>query len=85
MTMLEEIRTFVRESFYADARLADDTSLLETGTIDSTGVLELITFVEQRFGIEVGEREILPGNFDSITRVASFVERKLARDPGLRR
>ena len=83
MTILEEIRAFVAESFYAAAGLADDASLLDTGTIDSTGVLELITFVEQRFGVGVGEGEILPENFDSIERVAAFVEKKLSRERGL--
>lgn len=82
MSIQEEIRLFVGDSFYAPTELADDASLLDTGTIDSTGVLELITFVEQRFGIEVGEGEILPENFDSIGRIAVFVEKKLAHEPG---
>jgi len=85
MTILEEIRVFVAESFYAATGLADDASLLDTGTIDSTGVLELITFVEQRFGIAVGEGEILPENFDSIERIAAFVEKKFSRERGLAR
>lgn len=75
--LIEQIRTFVVDAFYAPADLAEDASLLDTGTMDSTGVLELIVFVEQRFGVTVGEREILPDNFDSIRRVASFVERKI--------
>jgi acyl carrier protein len=85
LTVLEEVRAFVAESFYAATGLDDDASLLDTGTIDSTGVLELITFVEQRFGIMVGEGEVLPENFDSIERIAAFVEKKLSRERSLAR
>jgi acyl carrier protein len=82
-SLIQPIRAFVVDAFYAPADLDDDASLLDTGTMDSTGVLELITFLEQRFGVEVGDREILPENFDSIRRVAAFVEKKLA-DPSAR-
>jgi acyl carrier protein len=76
--ILDSVRAFVVEAFYAPADLADDASLLDTGTLDSTGVLELIVFLEKRWEITVGDREIHPDYFDSIRRIAAFVERKLA-------
>ena len=77
-TILDCVRTFVVEAFYAPADLADDASLLDTGTMDSTGVLELIVFLEKRWGITVGDREIHPDYFDSIRRIAAFVEGKIS-------
>lgn len=76
-TILDCVRSFVVEAFYAPADLADDASLLDTGTMDSTGVLELIVFLEKRWAITVGDREILPDNFDSIRRIVAYVEGKL--------
>jgi len=76
----QEIRDFVRENFlFGDESetLEDDTSFLEQGFIDSTGVLELVTFLEQRFGIEIADDELVPENLDSIRRVVAFVESKL--------
>ena len=72
------IRAFILDAFYAPADLGDDASLIDTGTMDSTGVLELIVFLEQRWGISVGDREIHPDYFDSILRITAFVERKVA-------
>jgi acyl carrier protein len=77
-TILDCVRSFVVEAFYAPADLAEDASLLDTGTMDSTGVLELIVFLEKRWGISVGDREIHPDYFDSIRRITAFVERKIA-------
>lgn len=76
--ILDSVRAFVVEAFYAPADLADDASLLDTGTVDSTGVLELILFLEKRWSITVGDREIHPDYFDSIRRIAAFVDRKIA-------
>jgi acyl carrier protein len=55
-TILDSVRAFVVDAFYAPADLADDASLLDTGTMDSTGVLELIVFIERRWAITVGDR-----------------------------
>jgi acyl carrier protein len=73
-----QIRQFITGNFYvaADADLADDASLLDHGIIDSTGVLEVIAFLEDTFGIEVADEELIPENLDSIGRIAAFVERK---------
>ena len=78
MEIKEQIRTFVTSNFYvADlASLEDDASLLDRGIIDSTGVLEVIFFIEETFGIKVEDSEMLPDNLDSIERIANFVQRK---------
>ncbi len=54
----------------------DDTSFLENGIVDSMNVLELVMFVEQKFGVKVEDSEIVPDNFDSVARLADFVRRK---------
>lgn len=54
----------------------DEASFLENGIVDSMNVLELVMFVEQRFGVKVEDSEIVPDNFDSIAKLASFVRRK---------
>jgi acyl carrier protein len=73
-----QVRDFVVSSFYvADpAALVDGDSLIETGIIDSTGVLELVAFLESSFGVKIGDEEMLPENLDSIARIAAFVRRK---------
>ncbi len=80
MEIKNQIRTFVTSNFYvADpAALPDETSLLEQGIIDSTGVLEVILFLEETFGITVEDAEMLPDNLDSIERISNFVSRKMA-------
>lgn len=77
-----QIRRYVLESFLFttdDTRLDSWASFLEEGVIDSTGVLELVAFVEETFGIEVSDEEILPENFDSVVKLAAFVKAKLGR------
>ena len=54
----------------------DNASFLDMGLIDSTGVIELIAFLEERFGIQVYDDEIVPDNLDSVQRVEAFVLRK---------
>jgi acyl carrier protein len=71
-------RALVTGNFYvADpGSLQDHTSLLDQGIIDSTGVLEVIMFIETTFGVTVEDSEMLPENLDSIERIAAFVARK---------
>ena len=78
-TIETEIRQFVVENllFGDDADLANTDSFLDRALIDSTGVLELVAFVEQRYRIAVDDHEIVPANLDSVVRLAGFVERKL--------
>jgi len=58
-------------------RLEEDVSFQESGILDSTGFLELITFVEERFGIEITDSELVPENFDTLRKMSGFVERKM--------
>lgn len=74
----EKIRTFI-EQMSMDERgtaLTDDTPLLDSGVIDSTGVLELVTFLESEFGVKVQDEEIVPENFETVGRIAAFVDSK---------
>ena len=77
--LLNEIRGFVIENFLfgLSQKLADDESFLEAGVIDSTGVLELVGFLEAQYHIAVADEDLVPANLDSIERVARFVERKI--------
>jgi acyl carrier protein len=84
--VIEQIRAFLTENFLAlrpGVVLHDDLSLMDAGIIDSTGVLELVAFVEEAFGIKVDDAEIVPGNFDSTDRIASYVSRKLDGSPAV--
>ncbi len=76
----QQLRSFISANFYIPdpASLADGESLLEHGIIDSTGVLEVISFIEETFGITVDDDEMLPENLDSIDRIVAFVQRKQA-------
>ena len=79
MNVKEQIRAFVAENFLFSANgfdLSDDASFLDEGVVDSTGTLELVMFVEETFGIEVGDNEIEPENFDSVTKLAAYIARK---------
>ncbi len=79
MNIKEQVRAFLTSNFYvADpSSLEDETSLLEQGVIDSTGVLEVISFIEETFCLKVEDAEMLPDNLDSIECIARFVNRKL--------
>ena len=79
MDITERVKEFVTANFYVEpASLADDASLLEHGIVDSTGVLEVVSFLEAEFGIAVADEELLPENLDSIGRISAFVARKKA-------
>lgn len=58
-----------------DAELANDTSLLGAGIVDSTSVLEIILYLEEAFGVQVKPSEMLPENFDSVDNIVRFVGR----------
>ena len=80
MDVQRQIRTYIVENFLlGDAGDLDEArSLSEAGVVDSTGVMELVLFVEEAFNIKVNDEDFIPDNFDSIQRIAAFVERKLA-------
>ncbi len=71
-----DVRAFIVENFlFGDAAQApaDDASLIENDVIDSTGVLELVAFIEERFGVVMADADIVPANLDSLDRIAAFV------------
>lgn len=81
MQIEPQIRQYLAENFlFSDDgyELEDEASFLEEGIVDSTGVLELVMFVEETFGITVQDEEIVPQNFDSVAQLAAYVQRKLA-------
>ncbi|MCV3208322.1 acyl carrier protein [Mesorhizobium sp. YC-39] len=74
-TYKEQIRAFLASNFYiADAdALQSESSLLDQGVVDSTGVLEVIGFIEETYGITVEDSELLPENLDSIQGIAQYI------------
>jgi acyl carrier protein len=75
----EQIRNFIAENFlFGDTGgdLGDGDSLLDNGVIDSTGVLELVSYIEKNCGIRVEDEELLPENLDSIANVCAYILRK---------
>jgi len=75
------IRAFVVENFlFGDDShpLPADLSLIDNDLIDSTGILELVSFLEERFAIQVADADIVPANLDTIDRIAGFINRKQA-------
>ncbi len=76
----QKIRQFIVETFLfgdTDVELSDGDSLLDSGIVDSTGVLELVAFIEDEFDVEVRDEELVPENLDSLDQLAAFVDRKL--------
>jgi acyl carrier protein len=83
-TFAAEIKAFIVSNFLFGQEgtgIADDQSFLESGVIDSTGLLELVSFVEQQYGIAIGDRELVPENLDSLKNISQFVARKLEAAP----
>ena len=76
MQVKDQVRQYILKNYLFstdEAALKDDVSLMEAGIIDSTGVLELITFLEEQFGVKVADEEMTPENLDSVTRIVAFV------------
>jgi len=79
--LIEELRTFIVDSFLFGDRseqfaFSEDDSFQERGIVDSTGILELVCHLQERYGIEIADEELIPDNLDSLSRVAGFVQRK---------
>ena len=74
----EKIKGYIVESFLfgAETDLSESTSFLDEGIIDSTGVLELVEFLETSFELTVEDEELLPENLDSISRIETFIKSK---------
>jgi len=79
MNIENEIRKFIEENFIleGDDHLGDEDSLLEKGIIDSTGVLELVAFLEETYLFKIKDEELVPDNLDSIQKISQFVQNKL--------
>lgn len=77
-----QIMQFIVDTFLYgrfDVVLSEDTSFLDEGVVDSTGVLELVSFLERTYGVRLDDADIVPENLDSIRRISAFLERKLAQ------
>jgi acyl carrier protein len=78
----QEIRQFIIDNFLfgeLDAKLSNDDSFIDTGIIDSTGVLELVAFLEDKYEIEIQDNELVPNNLDSVNRLLQFISRKVRK------
>lgn len=79
-TFAADIKSFIVSNFLFGQEgdgIVPEQSFLESGIIDSTGLLELVAFVEQKYGISIGDRELVPENLDSLQNISRFVARKL--------
>jgi len=76
--MVQTIRKFVIDNylFGEEGKLKNDDSFMETGIIDSTGILELVRFLESTYGIKVADEELIPDNLDSIEKIIIFIRSK---------
>lgn len=78
-----KVREFIVENFlFGDGeQLKDDTSFFESGIIDSTGILELIGFLEETYAITIEDEELVPENFDNLNKITQFLKSKLNGSP----
>ena len=74
-----KVRAFIVENFLFgnEDGLKDDTSFLDEGIIDSTGILEMVSYLEEEFGIDVEDDELIPENLNSINNVVAYLEKKV--------
>ena len=79
MNTQERVRQFILEYFYVSdpADLTDEISLIDSGFVDSTGMMGMIVFLETEYGIHIEDHETIPENLESISRIADFVGHKL--------
>lgn len=82
--LVDQVRNFIVTNFlFGDASRTpeDSESLLASGIVDSTGVLELVDFLEADLGVPVADHETVPANLDSVANLVAFVERKRSASP----
>lgn len=81
MSHAPRVKKFIVDNFYVSdaAALGPETSLIAGGYVDSTGMLEIVTFLEEGFSIKVAEEELVPENFETIARICAYLERKQAQ------
>ena len=80
MSIEENVRSFIVENFIFDDNpdpLDNTQSFLESGIIDSTGILELVSFIEENYSIKMEDEELIPDNLDSVNNVVSYINRKI--------
>lgn len=81
MDIKSVVKNYILENFFFtddQSMLSDSDSFIETGVIDSTGIVEIVTFLEDEFDIQISPEEMLPEYLDSVARIVDFVTRKLA-------
>jgi len=81
MDIRAQIREFITDNFMMGQEtdlLPDSGSLLEMGVLDSIGVLELVAYIEETYGVAIADNELVPDNLDSVDRLVAFIERKVA-------
>jgi acyl carrier protein len=80
MSVKERVKQFILENFYVTdpSEIGDDTSLINTGYVDSTGMLELMAFLEKEYAIRITDTEATPENLETIDRIMRFVALKQA-------
>lgn len=81
MSLEEKIRTYVLGNYlFTDdqSELANDDSFMDIGIIDSTGILEMIMYIEEEFGVKVNDDEMIPENLDSVNNIMKFIQEKQA-------
>jgi acyl carrier protein len=81
MSIKQQVRQFILANYLFtddESKLSDSQSLLQSGAMDSTGILELIMFLEENMNLKVADAEMIPANLDSVDNVVGFVERKRA-------
>ena len=79
MNIEQTIKNFIIENFIIDGntdQLDLDQSFLESGIIDSTGILELVSFIEEQYSITLEDEELIPDNLDSVNNVVKFINKK---------
>ena len=79
MSIAVRVRQYIRENFLfgKDNSLRDQDSLIDRGIIDSTGVMEVVTFIETEFAVTINDQDLVPENLDSIAAISAFISRKL--------
>jgi acyl carrier protein len=78
--IIQQVRQFIINNFlFGDgSALADATSFLQSGIIDSTGILELVQYLEQTHKISIADHELVPENLDTLSNIKLFLEKKMA-------
>lgn len=79
----KQLRDYIVENFLfgdTETEFTDNDSFMEKGIIDSTGILEVIAYIEENYEIKIEDDELIPENLDSISNIVNFIDRKLNKD-----